>query len=163
MIDWNGNDRRTIHSDPQMDIARDELFTLIEKTENQQQKAQLLVMLKMYDAIVENTKIARLAANDIEDQRKSFNDHVQEEVKMMSKGQGMYKTSMFFLSVIQVILASVVGSFYQDWKSMRSGITEQTLAIELIKSNVKNLEEKINIHSQLYPSQADPSNNQRPR
>ena len=135
--DYSGAERR------QMDIARDELFQLIDATESRPQKAQLLVMLKMYDAIVENTKIARAAAQDISEQKEQFNDHVKEEMGVMAKGQGMYKTSMFFLSILQIILASVVGSFYQDWKVMKVEITENLRTTAVLKERVDNVDAKL--------------------
>lgn len=128
-----------------MDVARDELFELIEKTEDKQQKAQLLVMLKMYDAIVENTKITKVAAKDIEDQKTTFKNHVDEEMKMVAKGQGMYRTSMFFLGIIQLILAAVIGSFYQDWKLMKHGIESNITTVEVLKEQIRRIESRIEI------------------
>ncbi len=121
----------------------EEIIALVQKSEEPQQKALLLVLLKISNALTENTDLTKNVAEQFEKHRsqfergqEDFRSHVIQEQKLYSKGVGAWKTigvgSLLVFAMAGYILRTSVS---QLDKSTGKNETQDLAIATLIESN----------------------------
>lgn len=125
--DTDTHRRMTDHA---LEAIEEKIITLIEETEDNKDKAFLLILMKINDSITSNTTNTNKIANKLKEMATAFELHVKTEEAILNRGRGWRDILVWLLGIVQafgiysiVTLNSELADLHKEQAAQKIEIT----------------------------------------
>ena len=145
MFDAIENPHRRL-ADHSKDIIENKIISLIEQTDDNKDKAYLLILMKINDSITINTNNTNQLANKLKEMIMSFDRHTKAEEAILNRGRGWRDILVPILGIFQALGLWAMFTLTTQIKNIK--IEQAAQKIEIIKQHVTL--EKGNINASTF-------------
>lgn len=132
--------RRTSDHLDANDKTESRILELIESTQDNKDKAFLLILLRLNTNIFNNTNIVTSVASKLDKHLTVFEVHAEEELKRLNQGAGVRKVLSYVSGFIQTILLGIILYFQGALVEVKEQVAQQQVSITRNTTIIQNHE-----------------------
>lgn len=112
---------------------------LIQKTDDPQTRAVLLILYKIADTLQQNSQVTNQILTDLKSQDTAINNLAKDILVKTSSANGSSKILKWILPLSQSILLGACAYFYVDYSELKSSVVEIKTTLNFIISQERLL------------------------
>ena len=122
-------------------------MALIEEAESPKDRAMLMILWELSEAVGQSTRVQKSLAEDLESHREELTAHLKANAETVNKGRGFWRGIMISVGVLQSVVVwqgKVLLDDYSAVKSRLEKLEQRYAAIEVRQAAVPPVKEARN-------------------